>query len=111
MPLYEYACRRHGPFRDWRPMSQAGRAVACPSCGKPSKRTIAMPFVSRLNPNVRTAHERNEKSAHEPKVISRQELNALSGTVSAGHGHGQGGHAHHRHGRNMYRPNMLGHAH
>lgn len=111
MPLYDYACRRHGPFRDWRPMKQAERSVRCPTCGKPSKRMVAMPFVSRLNPNVRTAHELNEKSAHEPKVVSRQELDALGGRIEAGHGHSHGGHAHRRRGHNRYRPNMLGHAH
>lgn len=110
MPLYDYACRRHGPFRDWRPMSQAEHAVGCPTCGKLSPRTVAMPFVSRLNPIVRTAHERNEKSAHEPRVMNRNELEGLGRRVN-GHGHGHGGHARPRHGGARHRPNMLGHAH
>jgi hypothetical protein len=92
-------------------MNQAERAVGCPKCGKPSHRTVSMPYVSSLDPNVRTAHERNEKSAHEPKVVSRHELDALDGRIEAGHRHHHGGHAHHRHARAPRRPNMLGHAH
>jgi hypothetical protein len=92
-------------------MSQAERAVDCPKCGKPSQRTVSMPFVSRLNPIVRSAHERNEKSAHEPRVMSRHDLDGLRGRKVDKHGHVAGGHAHHRHSHARFRPNMLGHAH
>lgn len=109
MPLYDYACRKHGPFSDWRPMKHSDRDVPCPSCGKPSKRTVASPYLGRLSPAVRMAHQRNEKSAHEPQVLRREELNAMRGRIGARHEHkhhtGKHGHGH------GMRPTMLGHAH
>jgi putative FmdB family regulatory protein len=106
MPLYDYVCDIDGPFREWQPMSQCDRDVECPICGSPSKRSIAMPFLGRVDRNVRIAHERNERSAEEPKVMARHELLAAHGSITP-----RDRDPRRRPGRNMYRSSMLGHAH
>ena len=76
MPLYDFTCPRCGPFRAWLRMSEAEAATPCPECGNEAGRTVAMPFLALMNSNTRTAHARNERSAHEPRVMSKQELDA-----------------------------------
>lgn len=66
MPVYEYHCNTCGPFAELRPMSQHAVNQPCPSCGIDSKRVISAPNLSRVSRNTRIAHERNERSAHEP---------------------------------------------
>jgi putative FmdB family regulatory protein len=107
MALYEYVCATHGTFSDWRPMKDSALDAPCPSCGAPSRRAVSVPHVNRVNRGaVRMAHERNEKSAHEPQVVRREDIPAMDGKI----GHRHGGHAHgHSHGTS--RPSMLGHAH
>jgi putative FmdB family regulatory protein len=102
MPLYDYTCARHGAFRAWRPMSESDLAAGCPECGGPSLRQIAMPYLQQVSRNVRIAHERNERSADEPKVMRREELLARHGKV----GRHDADHQHAPHRRTM-----LGHAH
>jgi putative FmdB family regulatory protein len=102
MPLYDYQCDACGPFRDWGSMAQSDQPTACLSCGAPSLRLLSAPFLSGVSANTRFAHERNERSAEAPRLMQRAELDA----------HGRPIHHHaHQHGRNMYRPSMLGHAH
>jgi putative FmdB family regulatory protein len=102
MPRYNYTCESCGPFSDWRPMSKSDLDASCPSCGSASKRQIAMPFLQRVSRNVRIAHERNERSADEPKVMRREELAAAHGELRPHR---------HQHGRNMYRSSLLRHSH
>ncbi len=102
MPRYDYTCESCGPFSDWRPMSESDLDASCPSCGSASKRLIAMPFLPCVSRNVRIAHERNERSAEEPKVMRREELAAAHGEVRPHR---------HQHGRNMYRSSVLSHSH
>ncbi|HSA81041.1 MAG TPA: zinc ribbon domain-containing protein [Geminicoccaceae bacterium] len=105
MPLYDYCCAECGGFRMWRRMSEAGDPAACPSCDTPARRTMVAPNLALMPANNRIAHQRNEKSAHEPKVIS-------GGQMQQGHGHAHGhNHAHghgHRHSASG-RPWMIGH--
>jgi putative FmdB family regulatory protein len=102
MALYDYECEACGPFRAWRPMSEWDQDADCPSCSRASKRSIAMPRLRCVSPSTRIAHERNERSAEEPRVMRREELNASRGATPS---------AAHRHGRNMYRTSVLGHVH
>ena len=102
MPLYDYQCRVCGPFRDFRPLSEWDKDTKCPNCGSPSKRSIASPRLQCVSRNVRVAHERNERSAEEPRVMRREELDAAYGHISP---------RSRQHGRNMYRRSVLGHAH
>lgn len=104
MPLYDYHCTRCGDFRAWRRMSEAGDPLDCPSCDGPAVRAMVAPNLALMPGNTRIAHQRNEKSAHEPKVASRD-----SHQPQAGHSHGRGpGHHHHGHGAGG-RPWMIGH--
>jgi len=104
MPIYAYDCEGCGSFTDWQSMSQAAEPAACPQCASLAPRTVSAPFIANMNPNNRIAHQRNEKSAHEPQeVVGKQ-----------GH-HGHKGHSHpHRHGTHGHshghgRPWMIGH--
>lgn len=101
MPLYDYTCARHGAFRAWRPMSESDLATDCPECGGLSPRQIAMPYLRQVSRSVRIAHERNERSAEEPRVMSREQLLVTHGQLGA---LASGRHGHHRR-------TMLGHAH
>ena len=103
MPLYDYACEACGEFRAWQPMSQSAAAADCPTCGDPAMRSVASPFIASMNPNTRIAHQRNEKSAHEPQLVSRGEMERQGAKRSGGHGHHRG---HHHH---QSRPWMIGH--
>jgi putative FmdB family regulatory protein len=71
MPLYDYQCRRCGPFREWRRMSDYAKAVECPECRRPAARSVATPTLG-MDAGLRKAHAINEKSAHEPRVVRRR---------------------------------------
>jgi putative FmdB family regulatory protein len=105
MPLYDYNCPDCGGFRAWQRMSEAADPVECPGCARPASRLVVAPSLGILPSVTRRAHERNEKSAHEPRVVSKE-----SGAGDHGHAHGHGhGHGHgHRHGAGG-RPWMIGH--
>ncbi len=112
MPLYDYACEACGEFRAWQPMSQSMATVDCPTCGDPAMRSVAAPFIASMNPNTRIAHQRNEKSAHEPQVMSHVQLERTSVKRSHALGHhhhgdcsAKGGPREHR----SSRPWMIGH--
>ena len=74
MPFYDYGCESCGPFREWRSMSEWEARVPCPSCSVPATRLAAAPMLTSLSSNNRIAHERNERSAHEPKVVRREDM-------------------------------------
>ena len=102
MPLYTYDCEDCGPFSDWQSMSRATDPVACPICDELAPRTISAPFLANMDPNNRIAHQRNEKSAHEPQTATRKQLDRQG--AKRGHGHHHHGHKHH-----ASRPWMIGH--
>ena len=74
MPLYDYECQSCGTFREWRSMAEWETNAPCPSCLLPSPRLAAAPMLAVLSSNNRIAHERNERSAHEPKVVRTEDL-------------------------------------
>ncbi len=106
MPLYDYSCKKCGPFRDWQSMGRSSEPAVCPSCGLRSVRAIVAPFIADMNPNNRIAHQRNEKSADEPRVINKPAPTHGGVGHSHPHRHGAGG-RHHAHGPS--RPWMIGH--
>ena len=106
MPLYDYHCSRCGNFRAWRRMSEAGDPGDCPICGASAARAVVAPSLALMNPHNRIAHQRNEKSAHEPQVVSRSRPQQADHAHRHAHGHGH--HHQHRHGA-AGRPWMLGH--
>ena len=110
MPLYDYSCEACGPFRDWRPMSKAADPVPCPTCEGSAARSVATPFVANMNPHTRIAHQRNEKSANEPQVMTREQVQKLGPKRGDVHGHHHHHHAHaHHHTHRSNRPWMIGH--
>lgn len=86
MPIYGYDCEACGPFTEMQPMSRSSEPMSCPDCGNAAPRSISAPFIANMDSNNRIAHQRNEKSAHEPRVVSEK---------AGGHGHGHDhGHSH-----------------
>jgi putative FmdB family regulatory protein len=71
MPRYNYSCRRCGPFEEWQSMSRSEEPAPCPGCGKPAPRALSLPNMSFVDSATRTAHVRNEKSAHSPEIVQR----------------------------------------
>ncbi|BBP00705.1 FmdB family zinc ribbon protein [Sulfuriferula nivalis] len=71
MPLYDYHCEECGSFTEIRKMSESDLNMECPSCGASSERVITAPQLAILGKAQRSAYERNEKSAHEPKMARR----------------------------------------
>ncbi len=71
MPVYEYECKSCGVFTALRKMSESSDAAFCQECGSESERILSAPKLAVLAKTQREAHERNEKSAHEPNVGRR----------------------------------------
>ncbi|MGH6953082.1 MAG: FmdB family zinc ribbon protein [Alphaproteobacteria bacterium] len=106
MPLYDYMCRKCGPFREWQSMAAASDPCACPTCRRRSARTMSAPHLRASPATARyRAEERNERSANEPRVMQS------SGGDRARHGHH--GHSHDHGGRGQWQrsghPWMIGH--
>jgi putative FmdB family regulatory protein len=99
MPLYEFSCPSCGAFEQVRPMAQAGDPLGCPRCGAPAQRRFSAPGGRQMAAALSAAHERNERSAHEPARASRAEVDAAKAR-------GRPLHAHH-HG--PQRPWQIGH--
>lgn len=91
MPIYDYQCSDCGPFRMMRPMAQSNAPTMCPTCGRVSTKTITAPFLADMAPHNRIGSQRNEKSAHAPRVMSRGEFDLHD---SHSHAHSHAGHAH-----------------
>jgi putative FmdB family regulatory protein len=87
MPIYDYHCSECGPFRMMRPMAQSGAPTVCPACGRVSNRTITAPFLADMAPHNRIASQRNEKSAHAPRVMSRSEFDLHDSDPYRSHSH------------------------
>ena len=68
MALYEYDCATCGPFDVIRPMAESARPARCPGCGEEARRVFSPPALPLLARPMRTALDREEKSAHEPDV-------------------------------------------
>jgi putative FmdB family regulatory protein len=97
MPLYPYTCQRCGDFQTWRSMSACDQPAACPRCGMLSRRAVAAPIILGMDPNLRKAHMRNEKSAHEPRVVRKERSH---------HGHAHGHHEHAPPGADRLEPHL-----
>ena len=97
MPLYDYSCAACGDFREWRSLAQSADPAPCPRCAAPAPRAISAPYLTRMSRGTRIAHERNERSAYEPKVERREALES-----------GRYGRRRHAHST-VHRPWMIGH--
>ena len=72
MPVYVFICAVCGPFELVRPMAEASAAAACPSCGDEARRVFTPPGLALARRAVRRALELEEKSAHEPDVVTEK---------------------------------------
>lgn len=88
MPYYDYDCPSCGPFELRRRMVQANEPAQCPNCEAVSRRLVSAPFLAVMNPHTRIAHARNEKSAHEPQVMNRTQLDGSGRARAHAHHHG-----------------------
>jgi len=79
MPLYEYRCDDCGTFSAIRKMSESGLQGICKNCGAASERIISAPHIALVGNDQRVAHERNEKSAHEPATRRRSSCGCSGG--------------------------------
>jgi putative FmdB family regulatory protein len=82
MPMYDYHCCGCGAFSALRPLSEYRDPMQCPGCGGATSRVISAPSLAVMTSGNRTAWERNERSAHEPRRSSCSSGNC--------------GHAHHK---------------
>ena len=105
MPLYPYTCDRCGDFQSWQSMAACDQPCACPRCGAGAPRAVTAPGILAMDPGQRHAHARNEKSAHEPRVVRGEDWKPHDHHGHThGHGHGHGPHLH-----RSSRPWMIGH--
>jgi putative FmdB family regulatory protein len=72
MPVYVFSCRDCGPFELSRPMAETGRPARCPICLRDSRRVFTPPGITRLATPVRRVLEKEEASAHEPRVVAQK---------------------------------------
>lgn len=103
MPLYPYTCESCGGFQKWQSMTACEGSVACPRCGSIAHRAVSAPTILGMDAHVREAHKRNEKSAHEPRVVRRNNDQGHHGHAHAGAG------THRPHLHQSSRPWMIGH--
>ncbi len=100
MPLYDYRCHECGVFEAWAKMANSADAADCPTCGQAAERLVTAPMVPTLTPTLRDAYSRNERSAHEPRMVSGSAFHSQA----QDHTHG-----HHKHRHHKKRPWMIGH--
>lgn len=91
MPLYEYRCGEDGVFEEQRPLSEFSSPAKCPTCGTPSPRILSAPRLAAMPRSTVMAHERNERSAHEPKIVAAADRGASSRARAASLVGGSGG--------------------
>jgi putative FmdB family regulatory protein len=70
VPIYAFRCADCGSFDLQRPMAEAGLPAPCPACGAPAERVFTPPGLALLPAPTRRALALEEKSAHEPEVVS-----------------------------------------
>ncbi|MGQ4808651.1 hypothetical protein NKDENANG_02039 [Candidatus Entotheonellaceae bacterium PAL068K] len=97
MPLYHYYCETcRNEFVVMRRLSEHKLPGQCPGCGGAAPRVLKAPHINTMAKNSRIAHQRNERSADEPRIEHR--VASLPASRDKRHGH--------PHPR---RPWMLGH--
>jgi putative FmdB family regulatory protein len=72
VPIYAFACPGCGPFDLRRPMAAATEPAWCPTCGGAAERVFTPPGLAILARPMRRALEVEEKSGHEPAVVTEK---------------------------------------
>lgn len=69
MPVYDYRCGDcDTEFTMLIPMSRSADPAMCPTCEGNADRIISAPRLNTMRADMRSAHQTNERSAHEPKM-------------------------------------------
>ena len=77
MPVYDYQCSKCDcEFTMLMPMSRSADPMPCPSCAYNAQRVISAPHLSTMRADIRAAHQTNERSAHEPKMMKGHRCSA-----------------------------------
>jgi putative FmdB family regulatory protein len=69
MPLYAFDCPGCGEFELRTEVGAGGR---CPDCGGEARRVFTPPGLARLSKPLRRARDLEERSAHEPAVVTEK---------------------------------------
>ena len=72
MPFYDFLCEACGTFEVGRPVREASDPASCPSCGRIGRRLFSAPGVVTTPAGLRRARDLEEKSAHEPDVVTEK---------------------------------------
>jgi putative FmdB family regulatory protein len=72
MPVYAFTCAACGGFDVVRPMAESDEPARCPDCGSDAQRVFSPPGLARLARPVRLGLDMEEKSAHEPEVVTQK---------------------------------------
>ena len=72
MPIYAFSCGPCGPFEVTRRMAQSAAPISCPNCGGDARRVFTPPALALLSKPVRGLLDLEQKSAHEPAVVSEK---------------------------------------
>jgi putative FmdB family regulatory protein len=97
MPAYEFICEICGPFECWRSFDECSQPMLCPTCKAAARRVYSAPGLVRTPHAIAKALQREEKSTHEPEVVTRPRPAREEAAVPA--------YTYQRHGR----PWQLGH--
>jgi len=72
VPLYAFRCADCGSFDLQRPVAEAGSPAPCPACGARAERVFTPPGLALLARPTRRVLDLEEKSGHEPDVVSQK---------------------------------------
>ena len=72
MPIYAFSCTSCGLFDVARAMADAAEPAPCPTCGGQARRVFTPPGLPLLAKPVRRAFDLEEKSTHEPEVVTQK---------------------------------------
>jgi putative FmdB family regulatory protein len=72
MPVYAFTCGTCGGFDVQRPMAESDEPARCPECGSHARRVFSPPGLALLARPVRLGLDMEEKSAHEPEVVTQK---------------------------------------
>ena len=72
MPIYAFSCANCGSFDLARPVAEAGAPATCPVCGMEARRVFTPPGLALLAKPTRSALDLEEKSAHEPGLVTQK---------------------------------------
>lgn len=82
MPLYDYECPDCGEFTLARSLADRNLEANCPDCNQLAARVLSAPNLSLMPGTRREAHARNERSRHEPRLMTRHRCGAGCGCGS-----------------------------